>query len=490
MAEDQPVEKPTYMADIRYFFEKEDIDHMRARGKDLGTYAGVKKHKLAIMGVTAPPNATMPKEKARHWSQARWQTFKNWIATGCPQGTVVPSARVAGLAMAAKPTRLRKNVTKLSDAEITNLTNAFRGIMAKSTDDPLGYYQIASLHGLPQAFCMHHMDQFNPWHRAYMKMFEDALRSIKGCEDVTLPYWDISTPIPGLLKKPPFDSYVVPFALGNYPANYQTTRYDQSKIDGLLKYYNVLGNLDKALGQSRWGASGVSGFQNFSIKGHDGGHNSIGDTMADQDIASYDPIFWFFHCNLDRHWLSWQTNAHATTLQGFESTLDNTDWLTSPFNGLDGIDNVTADQTIDFEGIGYDYLMTTTGARMAAFENKVGSMAADRAFTIRRSNEISVMVKDIDRLNIPGSFVVTLLADGEPVSNVPFFQPKKPRDCAGCRKQGLVSVTFEVEQDKVLDKKLSVAIDVPHLKELGGTNFALSDVGNPTINARFLLEDA
>ena len=24
--------------------------------------------------------------------------------------------------------------------------------------------------------------------------------------------------------------------------------------------------------------------------------------MAEQNVASYDPVFWFFHCNLDRLW--------------------------------------------------------------------------------------------------------------------------------------------------------------------------------------------
>ncbi|HET9975731.1 MAG TPA: hypothetical protein VFQ68_46430 [Streptosporangiaceae bacterium] len=46
----------------------------------------------------------------------------------------------------------------------------------------------------------------------------------------------------------------------------------------------------------------------------------------------------------------------------------------------------------------------------AVLENKVGSVAAAHAFSIKRSSPVSVRVKDIDRLNIPGSFVVKLLA--------------------------------------------------------------------------------
>jgi tyrosinase len=66
------------------------------------------------------------------------------------------------------------------------------------------YFVLAGIHGLPQAWCLHHEDRFNPWHRVYLRDFEDALRSIPGCQDVTLPYWDLTTPLPDLLQQPPF----------------------------------------------------------------------------------------------------------------------------------------------------------------------------------------------------------------------------------------------------------------------------------------------
>ena len=43
-----PVDNPTYMAHIRYFFEDVDIDHMRPLGIDLATYEGVKFNALRI----------------------------------------------------------------------------------------------------------------------------------------------------------------------------------------------------------------------------------------------------------------------------------------------------------------------------------------------------------------------------------------------------------------------------------------------------------
>jgi tyrosinase len=54
---------------------------------------------------------------------------------------------------------------------------------------------------------------FPLWHRAYLLRLENALRSIPGCQDVTLPFWDecfASTsgggnPIPTILTTPTFD---------------------------------------------------------------------------------------------------------------------------------------------------------------------------------------------------------------------------------------------------------------------------------------------
>ena len=97
-------------------------------------------------------------------------------------------------------------------------------------------------------------------------------------------------------------------------------------------------------------------------------------------------------------------------------------------------------------------------------------------------------VKDIDRLNIPGSFAVKLLADGEPIAKRAFFQPKSPRNCENCRKQALINIDFRIEQEKLLDRRLSVEIEVLGHEEIGA-RFPLSQAGNPTINARLLLED-
>jgi hypothetical protein len=490
-AADQVIAAPTYMADIRHYFRPQDVAHMKGNNVQLGTYAGVVKNKYAIYAHTAQPDGDMPPDPDGQWSAAQSQTFRNWITNGCPLGTATAEAAAASLLAAAPGGRVRRNAATLSEDEKTTLATALSGIMARDPDDPNSYYAIAGIHGLPQRWCAHHENRYNPWHRAFLKVFEDALRSVPGCEDVTLPYWDISTPMPDILQHPPFLNYALPrdpnkgvdLPDSSITFPYTTSRYTSDVFNQKLAGYDVLREIARSNHQSLWGSSNHGGYQKFSIQAHDGGHGSIGDTMNDQDVAAFDPVFWFYHCNLDRLWLTWQHLAGATTLHDFITTLDDPTWLTKPVNEMPPFDT-TADQTIEF-GISYDQL--AVASEDVVLENKAGSVEAARSFSIKRSSPVSVRVKDIDRLNIPGSFVVHLLADGEPLTSRFFFQPRSPSTCANCRQQALVNIDFRLDAEELLDRKLSFEIEVPSQPEVG--TFPLSQAGNPSINARLLLED-
>lgn len=495
----QVVDNPTYMTDIRFFFRPEDVAHMAGYGVDLSTYAGVKRRAVEIYFETKQPGGDMPPDVP--WTTERLQTFENWIRTGCPLGLAVPGASPAAVDDArAGEIRVRKNITSLTSDELDALKKAFVGLMGRDPSQPDGYYALAGIHGLPQLWCEHHVDPFNPWHRVYLKLFEDQLRTVPGCENVTLPYWawDSETPLPDVLQQPPFDSYTLhenpgagatpPVSDPDYNPPYTTQRNDAQTILNNMRGNGVFTDTAISLKQSRWGAyylpPASGGYQKFSMQAHDGGHNSIGPTMTDQHVASYDPIFWFFHANIDRLWLAWQHLVGATTLAGFKSTVDDASWLSPPINALQPF-QTTSDESISLT-ISYDELPVMPDKTQ--LENKLGSIDAASTFSIKRSSPVSVRVKGINRLSIPGSFTVTLLADGEPIARRAFFQSKRPADCRTCREQGLVDLDFRLDQDAILDHKLSVVIDVASYDEIG--HFPLSQAGNPTINARLLIDEA
>ena len=245
------------------------------------------------------------------------------------------------LAVSAPPPkagRIRKNVGELSGDELATLIKAFQGIMLLDKTDPEnpnGYFNVAGLHGLPGLYCMHHIPGFNPWHRYHMLSFENALRSIDGCQDVTLPYWDMSSPLPDIFHFAPFDFYTLPkdlkmfgrFGLMQYPKGYKTQRNSAQQIAANLNENSVLTNLKRAATKTDW--EDFHGFldgrpNNTFIAAHDGGHVAIGPTMADQNIAAFDPVFWFYHCNLDRLYWNWQKSMSAETPNGLLSTVQST----------------------------------------------------------------------------------------------------------------------------------------------------------------------
>ena len=488
---DEPVKNPTWMADIRFFFTPDDIDHMGKRGIDLATYDGVKANAIRIMGATEPPDASMPPDPSAKWSQARSTTFKNWIVNGYPFGTAVPQGAFLMANLAAA--RLRKDASTLSQAEIETLKAAFVGVMGLAVDNPASYFCQAGIHWLPGKlpgptfYCLHHESRYNPWHRRYLLSFENALRSIPGCGNVTLPYWDITRPIPDFLYQPPFDKYTLPRDIGpNFPAGYVTRRYTPAQVmDNVNNLYRIPGQITVAMGKSLW-----SQFNTLIIGAHDNGHVSTGETMGQQDVAAYDPIFWFFHANLDRLWWRWQQALKATNLIGFLTTVKgSTDWLkTTPFNTLPPFSE-TADQTIDLGAApdGADYQHPAGEKPFIFGAEAFGSLAAAALTGIHSSGRASVRVKGIDRLNIPGSFVVHLKAEGRTIASQAFFQARNPRSCSACIKQGKVDLDLDVDIDQLRGVPLSVVIQ-PMWPDAIGTTFPLSSAGNPTLNIRLLLQ--
>ena len=212
---------------------------MRSVGWDLSDYNTVSEGAYNIFARVSVGN--MP--PGRPWSPAMVETFKTWIQIGCPKGTEVDPNRRTPKSASGQVLRVRKEITQLSSAEVSKLTTAFKGLMARDKDPTAenSYFKLAGIHGLPQRFCQHHIPGFNPWHRAYILIFEDALRSVEGCEDVTLPYWDFRAPVPDLLYKPPFNAYTLPEPAGDpagidvYAKGYVTKRNPVDKKTKTIK---------------------------------------------------------------------------------------------------------------------------------------------------------------------------------------------------------------------------------------------------------------
>jgi len=480
------IEHPTWFEHIRLFFTQTDIDHMGAKGVDLATYHGVVANAASIYAQTQ--SGAMPPGDANKWSPNRVQTFLNWITDNYPLGTP-PQPKPAKLKLMAfaAASRVRKEVSTLNADEVAKLTTAFKGVMGRDPSQPDSYFAIAGLHWYPAIdqnslfHCLHHENRFLHWHRFHLKRFEHALRSVPGCADVSLPYWDVTTRIPALLYQAPFAEYALQASIGHGYDPLTTSRNTPDEIAAQVAGFRVPEQIATALKQATW-----EKFNQTFWQPHDNGHVACGTTMANQDISAFDPVFWFFHCNLDRIWLEWQRSVGATTLAGFKSTcLQPTAWLDVPALGaLPPFDGNAADAVV-FADV--DYAPPATGAPLMEFENNMGNIAAAKRFRIESATPLSIRVKDINRAGIPGTFVVHLLANGEEVARQAFFKPTDPGICPNCKEKANVSIDFLIEPEKVLDKQLSIEVHVPGQRAIG-TRFPLSKIGEPTINVRHLIK--
>ncbi len=231
----------------------------------------------------------------------------------------------------------------MTDQQLASLRQAITA--AQDLNDDRGYQRWAGIHGLPlPMYCTHNSPLFLAWHRAYLYLFELALRD--QVADVVLPWWDwtvdqdvpaayaqgdnnplVSSPIQPSGREPGGSDQTVR-APGQDGAPPLPTAAD---VEGLLALNDFID------------------FQTQLEDIHNGVHVWVGGTMSDIATAAYDPLFWAHHAMIDRIWRLWQLQhpnaAPPASLLGR---------ALPPFP-------MTVAQTLDPSSLGYDYAASTAG---------------------------------------------------------------------------------------------------------------------------------
>jgi hypothetical protein len=521
------ITKPTWYDNISYFFTPEEIAATKQQHRiHLGAYDDVVQHSNKIIQLATENKSPSTIEA---WNDHKIQNFKAWKRSGYTVGTLAKRQLQKGTAQldGNNELRIRKNLTELNEGEIEKLKKAFKGIQARDTDPEAknSYFTLAGMHWYPSyksdkwnnqaagLYCHHHIPRYNPWHRAYMYEFENALRSVEGCEDVTLPYWDFEevSSFPALLEMNTFKSYKLPFDIITEEEEARIIKYlkkekktkkyieeyiklykkggetGRNPANLILKFYKirVLNKIQRARKAKNW--ENFHGFKKSGgaiIGGHDAGHNSIGKTMNNQDFSAFDPIFWFFHCNWDRLWWKWQDDRGAKNLEGLKQQIhasnsraifeDNLLQTLPPFNlrTTDVVDSVNQ------LGVDYKHPIGTTDEEVAPL--MLGSTYKKAELEFDTEN-VSIRVKGVNRLHIPGSFWVILKGDEEAIDHLGFFQPNQVGLCENCVNNAIVNFDFVVPLSDIKGKKLS--IQITSADETEDFSDALEDI---TINARLL----
>jgi tyrosinase len=139
--------------------------------------------------------------------------------------------------------RVRRSLTDLQDEyesgnkkALEDLMRAWKGIKELPPSDERSFFVLGGYHGEPfrgagwgnstfwGGYCHHGNVLFPVWHRIYVYELEQALRSIPGCEEVSLPFWDecsedsLANGIPWALTAETFelDGNTIPNPLRSY----------------------------------------------------------------------------------------------------------------------------------------------------------------------------------------------------------------------------------------------------------------------------------
>jgi tyrosinase len=252
----------------------------------------------------------------------------------------------------------------MSSEDLQMLRMAYSQMM--NISDNRGYNFYAGLHGVPFWYCWHHqrarrsnvsLRLFLPRHRAYLYMFEQAVKDI--VQNVFIPWWDWRSDtshregIPEAFanqnvvvdgRPNPLAAAHISAPNANPPTDRNTRRFPGDPSELPTKE-----QVDFALSLSDYGD-----FSDELESIHDGVHvwvGGVGGDMAVVPFAAWDPIFWSHHAMIDRIWWLWQLR-HG--INNIPSELLDQELAPFPF---------TVRRVLNVHELGYDYAgsMATVG---------------------------------------------------------------------------------------------------------------------------------
>ncbi|NAW58183.1 MULTISPECIES: tyrosinase family protein [unclassified Vibrio] len=250
---------------------------------------------------------------------------------------------------------IRKSAADLTPDEIAAFLEAIARLKATKNNQGFSVYdQFVALHGAVMAVLTptsgdrsvnfgHGNIGFLPWHRQYLRAFEQALSDALG-EAVTLPYWDWSnaigasnvlfTPeflsslrwgspqdvtdgilqftIAGSSRPPWWPSGLVGFRVDSLLSESRGTALERGSMESDWSPSEAMLNTLTQVNQSINGRHPLWVFWLILEQGvaqlpqtHNAGHRFIGGHMGGA-FSPNDPVFWLHHANVDRLWANWQ----------------------------------------------------------------------------------------------------------------------------------------------------------------------------------------
>jgi hypothetical protein len=183
--------------------------------------------------------------------------------------------------------RCRKSYQDLTTIERDRLVQALYHVKSIGIVD-----QYAAEHEMHFSHGIHQSSHFLPWHRDFIRRFEDALRTYHPA--VTLPYWN------SVADRSPSDPLWDNAFLGQFDSAWGL---DRALGSDTLPSEN---QMNTALGQGAYDAF----WPDLEANVHNAPHRWVEGQMGGR-ASPGDPIFYLHHCWIDLLWAQWQLRNPA-----------------------------------------------------------------------------------------------------------------------------------------------------------------------------------
>ncbi|HEU5170951.1 MAG TPA: tyrosinase family protein [Gemmatimonadales bacterium] len=202
--------------------------------------------------------------------------------------------------------RCRKNYRDLTLVERDRLVQALHHVKALGIVD-----QYAAEHETHFDHGIHSSSHFLPWHRDFIRRFEDALRTYHPA--VTLPYWN------SVADTSPSDPLWDNAFLGQFDSAWGLNRALGSAT---LPTEN---QMNTALGHGTYDAF----WPDLEVNVHNAPHRWVEGEMGQRD-SPHDPVFYLHHCWIDLLWAQWQLRNPGAPFVASDPTTE----LNDPLMGV------------------------------------------------------------------------------------------------------------------------------------------------------------
>lgn len=237
--------------------------------------------------------------------------------------------------------RIRPSIRDLETHDpdaLARFVEAMKKIEPFSVGDDRGYQYWAGVHGdPPPGVCMHSSAMFFPWHRAYLLRLEQALMDKD--PTVSLPWWDFTSTasqtegIPKSYRRPDDGGEAILYSSRiEVDGNRHSTRGPPNPFPLPTKRA-----VDDALREPNY----ISFWPSYYYPIHNALHGWIGGDARAETYTAYDPLFWAFHCAIDRDWWRWQLKHPGSDPPNLDFSLP-------------GVGMIVR-KTLDINKLGYEY---------------------------------------------------------------------------------------------------------------------------------------